>query len=98
MTEYFPRRGSLEESSFDVGCPFFVSHLSSTCLGSVASDVSGFRLNCFQHVSVLWLGAVLCLRNVWDLLVGRCLILTNPFSGAGSCWKACEGALAVGQF
>ena len=43
-----------------------VSLMFSTYLGSVGSDVSGLHLNSFRHMSVLWLGAVLCLCNGWD--------------------------------
>ena len=50
------------------GAPFLcVSLMFWTYLGSVGSDVSGLHVNSFRHMSVLWLGAVLCLCNGWDL-------------------------------
>ena len=88
------------------GAPFLcVSLMFSTYLGSVGSDVSGLHLNSFRHMSVLWLGAVLCcvcamvgICSGHGCVEGRKSLLKNPVSGVGSCWKACGDVLAVGQF
>ena len=38
------------------------------------------------------------IRSGHGCVEGRKSLLKNPFSGVGSCWKACGDVLAVGQF